>query len=73
MTKDSETPPDAYTKTSVAGCANPHDWIREQMVIWRAQGMTHARWTHDEATETLWIDFWKERPVKEAPFTTNRK
>lgn len=60
--------PDAFSSVSIDQCPDRRAWIREQMESWHREGMRHVRVTEDAARNTLWAEFWKVPPHKEAPF-----
>lgn len=63
------TAPDGYSFRSneEIGDREPADVGRELVESWRADGdYQHARVTKTD--DGLWLEVWKERPRKEAPF-----
>jgi hypothetical protein len=60
------TQPDAFSSADVSKTPDAQAWFREQADLWRKDGMTYFRWTVDG--EVLWLEAWRVRPEKEAPF-----
>lgn len=60
--------PDAFSSVPIDQCPDQHAWIGEKMEFWHREGMRYVRVTEDTARNTLWAEFWKVPPYKEAPF-----
>lgn len=60
--------PDAFSSVPIDQCPDQHAWIGEKMEFWHREGMRYVRVTEDTARNTLWAEFWKGPPYKEAPF-----
>lgn len=60
--------PDAFSSIAINQCSDQQAWIREQMESWHKEGMRYVRVTEDTPRNTLWAEFWKVPPHKEAPF-----
>lgn len=60
--------PDAFSSVPIDQCPDQRAWIHEKMELWHKEGMRYVRVTEDAARNTLWAEFWKVRPHKEAPF-----
>jgi hypothetical protein len=64
------TPPDAFNSRKATGDASRDEAaVREMADEMRPTGITHMRLTLDEAFGYLWMEGWKYRPHKEAPFS----
>jgi hypothetical protein len=60
--------PDAFSWVAIDQCPDQRSWIHEQMESWHKEGMRYVRLTDDTVRNTLWAEFWRVPPHKEAPF-----
>ena len=67
-TADPGVEPDAFSSVSIDQCPDQPAWIREQMESWHKEGMRYVRVTEDAPLNTLWAEFWKVPPHKDALF-----
>lgn len=60
------TKPDGYSWANISDLESCTAWYREKRSEWKE--MQWARITIREEDDTVWLEVWKERPQKEAPF-----